>query len=103
MTIPSTLMVASEDNRRWQKLLLYAFLLSVTLAIYSATLWFAIQSDDYRYIQLNPLIRRFSPGYLKAIWSYSYLGHYAPLCLTFLAALYHFFGLSPFGYHVAQI
>ncbi|MBI1955259.1 MAG: glycosyltransferase family 39 protein [Acidobacteria bacterium] len=88
---------------RWHRLLPYALLLSVTFALYATTLYFDFVWDDVVYIRKNYHIQGLSPLYLLAIWSTTYLGHYAPVQHTLLAVLYHFFVMEPFGYHLAQL
>jgi len=85
------------------RLLPYAFLLSVVFALYGTTLYFNFEWDDHLYVEQNAWIRELSLPHFRAIWSSAYLGHYAPVDHTFLAILYHFYGLDPFGYHLAQV
>ena len=92
-----------ERLDRWQRLLPYALLLSVTLALYATTLYFDFVWDDDVYIWKNYRIQGLSPLHLLAIWSTTYLGHYASIQHTFLAVLHHFSGMDPFGYHLGQL
>ncbi|MGH9786104.1 MAG: hypothetical protein ACRD88_18190, partial [Terriglobia bacterium] len=92
----------TERLKPWQGFLPYALLLSVTFAVYGETLYFNFEWDDHLYIERNLWIRQLSFRHLEAIWTGTYLGHYAPVNLSFLAILYHWFGLEPFGYHLAQ-
>ena len=92
-----------ERLTRWQHVLPYALLLSVTFALYGESLYFNFEWDDVLYIQQNFWIRQLSFRHLEAIWTGTFLGHYAPITLSSLAVLYHFFGLEPFGFHVAQL
>ena len=92
-----------ERLKPWQKFLPYALLLSVTFAVYATTLYFSFEGDDHLYIENNLWIRKLSLLHLRAIWRGSYLGHYAPVDHTFLAVVYHFGGLNPFAYHLAQL
>jgi hypothetical protein len=92
-----------ERLHSWQKLLPYAVLLSVTLAVYGATAYFHFVWDDVYYIGRNFHIQELSLERLRTIWSGTYLGHYAPVHLTFLALLFSVSGFEPFGYHVAQL
>ena len=87
----------------WPKLLPYVLLLSVTLALYSPSLYYGFVWDDFVYIPLNYHIQGFTSLNLKAVWTGTYLGHYAPIHHTFLAFLYHFAGSEPFGYHLGQL
>ena len=77
-------------------------MLIVTFAVYGTTLYFEFEWDDHLYIERNLWIRELSLLNLQAIWRGTYLGHYAPVHHAFLAILYHFCGLEPFGYHLAQ-
>ncbi|HEY7616364.1 MAG TPA: glycosyltransferase family 39 protein, partial [Terriglobales bacterium] len=90
----------SEAGWKW---LPYALLLAVTFALYGATLCFDFVWDDILYIHRNYRIHRLDLPHLYAFWTGTYLGHYAPVQHTFLALLYHFFGVEPFGYHLAQV
>jgi tetratricopeptide (TPR) repeat protein len=92
-----------ERPQRWQQLLPYALLLSVTIALYGQSLYFSFEWDDHLYIEQNFWIRQLSFRHLEAIWTGTFLGHYAPVTLSSLAVLYHFFSLEPFGYHLAQL
>ena len=103
MNSRSCLLDFPEDLAAWKRSLPYALLLSITAALYSASLYFSFQWDDHLYVEGNPLIRSISPAGLRAIWSAPFLGHYAPLHITLLALLYKFWGLSPLGFHVAQL
>ncbi|MBI3895917.1 MAG: glycosyltransferase family 39 protein [Acidobacteria bacterium] len=92
-----------ERLDRWRRLLPYALLLSVTLALYATTLYFDFVWDDDVYVRKNYRIQGLSPLHLQAIWSNIYLGHYAPIQHTFLAILHHCSGMEPFGYHLGQL
>jgi hypothetical protein len=92
----------TERLKPWQEFLPYTLLLSVTFAVYGETLYFNFEWDDHLYIERNLWIRQLSLLHLQAIWTGTFLGHYAPVNLSFLAVLYHFFGMAPFGYHLAQ-
>ena len=70
--------------------------------MYGESLYFSFEWDDHLYIVRNFLIRQLSPLHLEAIWTTPFVGHYAPVTLSVLAVLYHFFDLQPFGYHLAQ-
>src|SRR3990172_2948992 len=96
-------MIFKSRLQGWQKLLPYALLLSVTLALYGSTLYFYFVWDDHYYITTNYRIHGLSWVHLQAIWTNTYLGHYAPVQHTFLAILYYFSGLEPFNYHLAQL
>lgn len=93
----------SERLEPWQRFLPYALLLSVTLALYGITLYFQFAWDDVVYITQNYRIQGLSRPRMQAIWSGTYLGHYAPLHHTFLALLHYFSGLDPFGFHLGQL
>jgi len=87
----------------WRKLVPYAALLGITLAVYSATVFFQFVWDDVYYIGLNYRIQELSRDRLWMIWTGTHLGHYAPMQLTFLALVHFFSGIDPLGYHVAQL
>jgi protein O-mannosyl-transferase len=92
-----------ERLKRWQHVLPYALLLSVTFALYGQSLYYNFEGDDSLYISGDYWIRQLSLRHLEAIWTGTFLGHYAPVNLSVLAVLYHFFGLEPFGFHLAQL
>ncbi len=87
----------------WGRLLPYALLLSVTLALYGPTLYYEFVWDDFYYVQTNYRIQGLTSVQVNAVWTRTYLGHYAPVHHTFLALLYQVVGTEPFGYHLAQI
>src|SRR3990172_8218917 len=87
----------------WQRFLPYALLLIVTLALYGTTLYFSFVWDDFFYMHRKDRVQRLSPLYLRMIWPGPFLGHYAPIHHTFLALLYSFSALEPFGYHLGQL
>lgn len=87
----------------WQKSLPYVLLLTITFAIYGPSLYFDFVWDDIAYIADNTRIHGLSPQHLRMIWTSTYFGHYAPLHNLFLAVLYFFYDLEPFGYHLAQL
>ena len=87
---------------RWQRLLPYALLLTVTFALYGPALYFDFVWDDLDYVLKNYRIQGFSLLHLRMIWSRTFLGHYAPIHHTFLAILHSFSGVEPFGYHLGQ-
>ena len=92
-----------ENPPLWQKVLPYALLLSVTFALYGSSLYFDFEWDDHSYVSDNFWIFKLNLRHLLAIWSAPYLGHYAPINLTFLAVVYRLFGMDPFGFHLAQL
>jgi protein O-mannosyl-transferase len=92
-----------ERLHSWQKLLPYAVLLSVTAAVYGATLYYRFVWDDIYYIGRNFRVQELSLERLGVIWSTTHLGHYAPVHITFLALVHAIAGLNPFGYHLAQL
>ncbi len=81
----------------------YAFLLSITIALYGASLYFNFVWDDSIYIRENYWIRSLDWIHIRAIWTNSYLGHYAPLHHTLLSLLYRVSEMEPFGYHLGQV
>ena len=92
-----------EPRACWQRILPYALLLSITLGLYASALYFDFIWDDIYYVIRDFRIRSLSWNYLASIWGGTYLGHYAPVHNTFLALLFHFFGLESFGYHLGQV
>ena len=92
-----------EQLHSWQKLIPYAVLLSVTFAVYGTTVYFQFVWDDAYYIARNFRIQELSLERLGAIWTGTYLGHYAPMHMTVLALLHSVSGMDPFGYHLAQV
>jgi len=92
-----------EGLSSWQKILPYALLLSITFALYGMTLYFGFVWDDWAYIVKNYRIQNLNWQRLKEIWSHTYLGHYAPVQHSFLAIVYHFFGRSPWWFHLGQV
>ena len=93
----------SERLDSWRRLAPYALLLSITLALYGPSLYYGFVWDDFYYIHTNYRIQGLAPAQLHAVWTETYLGHYAPVQHTVLAILYSFFGLDPFGYHAGQL
>src|SRR3989338_4058011 len=87
----------------WQKLLPYVVLLSVTLALYGSTVYFNFVWDDGYYIGKNYRVQGLSLDHLRAIWTQSFMGHFAPMHLTTLAILHSLSGMEPFGYHLGQV
>lgn len=89
--------------RGWQRAIPYALLLFITAALYATTLHFDFVWDDNAYVLRNYRIQGFDWIHLHAIWTHTFLGHYAPVQHSFLAFVYYFSGLNPFGYHLAQL
>ncbi len=92
-----------ERLRGWQKILPYALLLSITFTLYSASLYFQFVWDDVAYVTKNYRIQGLDWVHVRAFWTGTYLGHYAPVQHSLLALLYSLFGIDPFGYHLAQL
>ncbi|MBI4464602.1 MAG: glycosyltransferase family 39 protein [Acidobacteria bacterium] len=92
-----------EGAGRWRHFFPYALLLSVTFALYVPALYFEFVWDDVVYVQNNFRAHGLDLVHLRAIWTNTYLGHYAPLHHTLLALLYRFFQMDPFGYHLGQL
>ncbi|MBK5284953.1 MAG: hypothetical protein JJE25_06090, partial [Bacteroidia bacterium] len=59
--------------------------------------------DDAGYVTENPLVKSLSFQNLKAIFSTYVMGNYHPLAILSLAVDYHFYQLSPQGYHVTSV
>ncbi|OFV99144.1 MAG: hypothetical protein A3F68_13120 [Acidobacteria bacterium RIFCSPLOWO2_12_FULL_54_10] len=93
----------ADRLERWQHLIPCALLLVLTFALYYSSLSFDFVWDDEVYIHQNYRIQGLSLLHWSAIWSNTYLGHFAPIQHSVLAVLYHFFALKPFGYHLAQL
>ena len=87
----------------WQRFLPYALLFSLTFSLYAASLYFDFIWDDIVYVVENYRIQELSLVRQQAIWTRSYLGHYAPIQHTVLALLYSLSALEPFGYHLGQL
>ena len=92
-----------EQLHSWQRVVPYAALLSVTLAVYGATAYCQFVWDDVYYIGRNFRIQELSAERLWMIWTGTHLGHYAPMHLTFLALVHFVSGADPLGYHLAQL
>ena len=86
----------------WHPVLPYAALLTVTFLLYGTTIYFQFVWDDVVYVTQNYRVQGLSWAHLRAVWTETYLGHYAPVQHTFLAILHHFSGMDPFGYHLGQ-
>ncbi|MCZ6753414.1 MAG: glycosyltransferase family 39 protein [Acidobacteria bacterium] len=86
-----------------QRFLPYALLLAVTFALYATTLYFNFVWDDIAYVERNYRIHGLSLARLWAIWTNTYMGHYAPIQHTFLAILHSFSGLEALGYHLGHL
>jgi protein O-mannosyl-transferase len=89
-----------QDSPKW---LPYALLLSITFALYGMTVYFQFVSDDGMYVTENYRAHGFTWEHLKELWTYPYLGHYAPMHNSVLALLYSLSGHNPFGFHVGQL
>src|SRR5450759_4427247 len=98
-----SILAFSERLDSWRKLLPCALLLSVTFALYATTLYYEFVWDDDVYIFQNFRAQGLSSVHIRAIWTGTYLGHYAPIHHMFLAFLHHFSGMEPFGYHLGQL
>ena len=85
------------------RLLPYALLLSIAFALYGPALYYEFVWDDFYYVNTNYRIQGLTEPQLKAVWTATYLGHFAPVHHTFLALLYQIAGTDPFGYHLAQV
>ena len=81
----------------------YALLLSITLALYGPSLYYGFVWDDFYYIQTNYRIQGLTLPQLNAVWTATYMGHYAPIHHTFLGLLYQVAGTEPFAYHLGQM
>jgi protein O-mannosyl-transferase len=90
----------NEATRSWMP---YALLIGVTIAVFGSSLSFGFVWDDELYITRNLLVRVLDVFHLKEIWTRTFLGHYAPLNLTFLAIVQDLAGFNPFWYHAAQL
>jgi hypothetical protein len=87
----------------WEGPVPYVLLTAVTLALYVPSLYFDFVWDDFAYVVNNYRIQGLAWINIKTIWSHSFLGHYAPVQHSFLAAIHGLSGLDPFGYHLGQV
>src|SRR5262249_46840949 len=78
----------------YRNMLLIGFLLAATFCLYASTLHFQFVWDDVVYVTQNYRVQGLSGPRLRAIWTKTYLGHYAPIQHTFLAIVHHFAGLE---------
>ena len=75
-----------------------------TAILYSHALQNELTSfDDDFYITRNPYLRDFSWEGAKAIFSSFYTSNYHPLTTLTYFLEFHFFGLDPFPYHLANV
>ncbi|MSO19011.1 MAG: hypothetical protein EXQ56_00875 [Acidobacteria bacterium] len=103
MRIINSLTLSAEGNKCAAKWLPCALLLIITFALYGASVYFNFVWDDSIYIRENYRIRSLDWLHIRAIWTSTYLGHYAPLHHTLLSLLYRVSGMEPFGYHLGQV
>jgi hypothetical protein len=94
--------LSDQLGKKW-RWLAWVLLLAIAWALYADSLFYNFVWDDWYYIKDNPLAREWSLAGLKAIWTSTHLGHYAPVTITVLAYLRHLFGLDPHGFHLAQL
>ena len=87
----------------WSRLLPYALLLAIAFALYGPSLYYEFVWDDAHYVTTNYRIQGLTRPQLQAVWTATYLGHYAPVHHTFLALVHQIAGTDPFGYHLAQL
>ena len=59
--------------------------------------------DDDLFITENPMIRHLDLQSIKSIFITPVTGAYVPLPVLTFAVEYHFFGLNPFPYHIANL
>ena len=81
----------------------YVMLLVITAVIYAPSLFFQFVWDDVVYVTQNYRIQGLTWPRISAVWTRTYLGHYAPIHHSFLALVHQFSGLNPFGYHLGQL
>jgi protein O-mannosyl-transferase len=77
--------------------------LAAAVAVYAQTLFYGFSWDDDLYVLRNALVRKMDWLHLNAIWTTTFVGHYAPLNLTLLAVLRAVFGYQPGPFHAAQV
>jgi len=99
----SSLLGFAEGLTSWRQIFPYALLLSVTFALYGASLYYDFVWDDVAYVEKNFRVQGLSFMHWQAFWTGTYLAHYAPMHHTLLAILHHFSGMEPFGYHLGQV
>jgi tetratricopeptide (TPR) repeat protein len=93
----------SDRLHSWGRLLPYALLLAIVFALYSPSLYYEFVWDDAHYVTTNYRIQGLTQPQVKAVWTQTYLGHYAPVHHTFLALVHQVAGTDPFAYHLAQL
>ncbi len=94
----------TETRIRWDWLIpIGLFLLAVAIYIHSANYELFYSWDDNRYIAENMLLRNFSLGGLKDIWTQVYFAAYIPVTITSYWLEFHLWGMSPAGYHVVNV
>ncbi len=81
----------------------YALMAAVTAVLYGQALGYDFLWDDFAYIHRNIRIHGLGWENIRAIWSGTYLGHYAPVHHTVLAVLHQLSGGSAFGFHLGQL
>lgn len=79
-------------------------IIAVTLIIYSRSFFndFVFWDDD-SYLHNNPYIKSLSIDNLYRIFTMPYFANYHPLTTLSYAVEYHFFGLNPQPYHIANV
>src|ERR1051326_1623543 len=92
-----------ENAAGWTRFLPYGLLLSLTVGLYARTTYYGFVWDDFHYIIENTRIQGLTPTNLLTIWTRPYFNQYAPLHLSFLAAVYSLAALHAAGYHLSQV
>ncbi len=89
---------------RWDILIpIGLFLLAVAVYIHTAGYELFYSWDDNRYIAEDYLLRNFSLGGLKDIWTQVYFAAYIPVTISSYWLEFHLWGMSPAGYHVVNV
>lgn len=97
-------MRVSAKILKYKNLFSIALIIIVTFFIFSPSLKNGfIQWDDYLYIVSNPAIKSFSFENVKSIFTSVYISNYLPLTMLSYSLDYHFYKLSPFGYHLTNL
>ncbi|HWP83960.1 MAG TPA: glycosyltransferase family 39 protein [Terriglobia bacterium] len=92
-----------ERAGSWGRFLPHVLLAAITFALYSSSLYFYFVWDDFPYVVNNYRIQQLNWESLRAIWTTTYLSHYAPVHHTVYVLTHAVFGLNPFGYHLVQL
>lgn len=85
-------------------ILAIVFLVIITFLCFSDSLKNELTNwDDQQYIIENPLVKSLSFENIQEIFSTNVMGNYHPLAILSFAVDYHFYKLSPEGYHTTSL